>query len=181
MGVLGLWTLLEPAGKPVPLESLSHKVLAVDISISLNQAVRGFRDRQGNAVPHAHLLGLYHRICKLLFYRWECIILKHYHHRYCHFRIKPVFVFDGAPPQLKKDTLARRRMRRSKDSKGAKVASQKILGKYLQRQAVAQRLHWQTQAMESVARVGTEGLHQLIRGGGRGRETYLNCQTFPKL
>ena len=72
-------------------------------------------------------------------------------------------------------------MRRSKDSKAAKVASQKILGNYLQRQAVAQRLHWQTQAMESVARVGTEGLHQLIRGGGRGRETYLNCQTFPKL
>ena len=71
MGVLGLWTLLEPAGKPVPVESLSHKVLAVDISIWLNQAVRGFRDRQGNAVPHAHLLGLYHRICKLLFYRWE--------------------------------------------------------------------------------------------------------------
>ena len=62
-------------------------------------------------------------------------------------------------------------MRRSKDSKAAKVASQKILGNYLQRQAVAQRLHWQTQAMESVARVGTEGLHQLIRGGGRGRET----------
>ena len=86
MGVLGLWTLLEPAGKPVPVESLSHKVLAVDISIWLNQAVRGFRDRQGNAVPHGHLLGLYHRICKLLFYRWECIIVKHYHHRYCHYQ-----------------------------------------------------------------------------------------------
>jgi hypothetical protein len=55
-------------------------------------------------------------------------------------RIKPVFVFDGAPPQLKKDTLARRRMRSSKDSKGANVASQKILGKYLQRQAVAQKV-----------------------------------------
>ena len=160
MGVLGLWTLMEPA---VPVESLSHKVLAVDISIWLNQAVRGFRDRQGNAVPHGHLLGLYHRICKLLFYRWEwfsdCIIII----MIVIFRIKPVFVFDGAPPQLKKDTLARRRMRRSKDSKGAKVASQKILGKYLQRRAVAQRLHWQTQAMESVARVGTEGLHQLYQ------------------
>ena len=74
MGVLGLWTLLDPAGKPVPVESLSHKVLAVDISIWLNQAVRGFRDKQGNAVPHAHLLGLYHRICKLLFYRFKLLI-----------------------------------------------------------------------------------------------------------
>ena len=174
MGVLGLWTLLEPAGKPVPVESLSHKVLAVDISIWLNQAVRGFRDRQGNAVPHGHLLGLYHRICKLLFYRWEwfsdCSIII----IIVIVRIKPVFVFDGAPPQLKKDTLARRRMRRSKDSKAAKVASQKILGNYLQRQVVAQRLQRQTQAMESVARVGTEGLHQLIRGGGGERKICLN-------
>jgi hypothetical protein len=48
---------------------------------------------------------------------------------------------------LKKDTLARRRMRRSKDSKAAKVASQQILGNYLQRQVVAQRLQRQTQAM----------------------------------
>jgi len=163
MGVLGLWNLLEPAGKPVPVESLSHKVLAVDISIWLNQAVRGFRDRQGNAVPHAHLLGLYHRICKLLFYR-----------------IKPVFVFDGAPPQLKKDTLARRRMKRSKDSKAAKVASQKILGNYLQRQAVAQRLQRQTQAMENVARIGTEGLHQLIRSGGRREKDLFELPDIPK-
>ena len=29
MGVHGLWTLLEPAGKPVPLESLENKILAV--------------------------------------------------------------------------------------------------------------------------------------------------------
>ena len=69
---------MEPA---VPVESLSHKVLAVDISIWLNQAELsgGFRDRQENAVAHTHLLGLYHRICKLLFYRWEwfrdCIII----------------------------------------------------------------------------------------------------------
>ena len=61
MGVLGLWTLLEPVGKPVRVESLSGKVLAVDISIWLNQAVRGFRDTQGNGVANAHLLGLYHR------------------------------------------------------------------------------------------------------------------------
>ena len=65
MEVLGLWTLMEPAGKPVAVESLSHKVLAVDISIWLNLAVMGFRDRQENAIPHTHLLGLYHGICIL--------------------------------------------------------------------------------------------------------------------
>jgi len=29
MGVTGLWSLLEPAGKPIPLESLENKILAV--------------------------------------------------------------------------------------------------------------------------------------------------------
>lgn len=59
-----------------------------DISIWLNQAVKGVRDRSGNSVQNAHLLTLFHRICKLLF-----------------FRIKPVFVFDGEAPLLKRQTL----------------------------------------------------------------------------
>ena len=42
MGVLGLWTLLDPVGKPVPVESLSNKVLAVDVSIWLNQVTNIF-------------------------------------------------------------------------------------------------------------------------------------------
>ena len=29
MGVIGLWSLLDPAGKPVSLESLENKILAV--------------------------------------------------------------------------------------------------------------------------------------------------------
>ena len=63
------------------------------MSIWLNQAVKGVRDRHGETVPHAHLIVLFHRICKLL----------HYH-------IKPVFVFDGATPLLKKQTLVSSRM-----------------------------------------------------------------------
>ena len=85
MGVIGLWGLLEPAGNAVPLESLENKIVAVDISIWLNQSVKGYRDKSGNAVANAHLLGLFHRISKLLFYK-----------------IKPVFVFDGKAPDLKK-------------------------------------------------------------------------------
>lgn len=29
MGVQGLWRLIEPSGKPVPLETLENKILAV--------------------------------------------------------------------------------------------------------------------------------------------------------
>lgn len=34
MGVHGLWKLIEPSGKPVPVESLENKVLAVGILLS---------------------------------------------------------------------------------------------------------------------------------------------------
>ena len=68
-----------------------------DVSIWLNQAVKGARDAHGNPLPHAHLLVLFNRICKLLYYH-----------------IKPVFVFDGATPTLKKMTLGRGGARRGK-------------------------------------------------------------------
>lgn len=29
MGVTGLWKLIEPSGKPVPLETLENKILAI--------------------------------------------------------------------------------------------------------------------------------------------------------
>ncbi|KAJ0182074.1 hypothetical protein K1T71_002796 [Dendrolimus kikuchii] len=97
MGVTGLWRLIEPAGKPVPVETLENKVLAVDISIWLHQMVKGYQDAKGAPLPNAHLIGLFQRLCKLLY-----------------FRIKPVFVFDGAYPELKKETIAKRQHDKAK-------------------------------------------------------------------
>ncbi|KPI94605.1 DNA repair protein complementing XP-G cells-like [Papilio xuthus] len=97
MGVTGLWRLIEPAGKPVPVETLENKVLAVDISIWLHQMVKGYQDAKGAPVANAHLMGLFQRLCKLLY-----------------FRIKPVFVFDGGYPDLKKETIAKRQDSKSK-------------------------------------------------------------------
>lgn len=115
-----------------------------DISIWLNQAVKGVRDREGNSVQNAHLLTLFHRICKLLF-----------------FRIKPVFVFDGEAPLLKKQTLvctdtqtfslnrthvpmfdasyflqALRRQRKEEMSRESKQTNEKLLRTFLKRQAL---------------------------------------------
>ncbi|EDV26222.1 uncharacterized protein TRIADDRAFT_23638 [Trichoplax adhaerens] len=90
MGVKGLWKLLESAGQPITLESLENKILAVDISLWLNESLRGMRDHQGSLIENAHLLGLFYRLCKLLF-----------------FKIRPVFVFDGGVPLLKKQTISK--------------------------------------------------------------------------
>lgn len=62
----------------------------VDVSLWLNESLRGMRDHQGSLIQNAHLLGLFYRICKLLF-----------------FKIRPVFVFDGGVPLLKKHTMVR--------------------------------------------------------------------------
>ncbi|XP_060625567.2 DNA excision repair protein ERCC-5 isoform X2 [Anolis sagrei] len=119
MGVQGLWKLLECSGRPINPETLEGKILAVDISIWLNQAVKGVRDRHGNSVPNAHLLTLFHRLCKLLF-----------------FRIRPVFVFDGEAPLLKRQTLAKRRQRKEVAATDSKKTTEKLLRTFLKRQAI---------------------------------------------
>lgn len=63
-------------------------IFDTDISIWIYQVLQGYQDRHGTPRPNAHLLGLFTRICKLLYYK-----------------IKPVFVFDGGVPMLKKNTI----------------------------------------------------------------------------
>ena len=62
--------------------------LKSDVSIWLNKATKGMRDKFGNPIHNAHLIVIFHRICKLLFYK-----------------VKPIFVFDGGVPELKKKTI----------------------------------------------------------------------------
>nr|XP_055191583.1 DNA excision repair protein ERCC-5 isoform X2 [Nyctereutes procyonoides] len=119
MGVRGLWKLLECSGRQVSPETLEGKILAVDISIWLNQALRGVRDCHGNSIGNAHLLTLFHRLCKLLF-----------------FRIRPIFVFDGDAPLLKKQTLAKRRHRKDLAATDSRKTTEKLLKTFLKRQAI---------------------------------------------
>ena len=94
MGIHNFWSLVESSGRNISIETLRGKRLAVDISIWLNQIVRASRTKTGDVVPNAHIYIVILRLCKLLFYG-----------------IKPVIVFDGDAPALKKGTLKRRRER----------------------------------------------------------------------
>ncbi|RLW07584.1 hypothetical protein DV515_00003854, partial [Chloebia gouldiae] len=87
-----------------------------NISIWLNQAIKGARDRGGVSVRNAHLLTLFHRLCKLLF-----------------FRIRPVFVFDGEAPLLKRQTLAKRRQRKEIAINDSRKTTEKLLKTLLKR------------------------------------------------
>lgn len=75
------------------------------------QFVKAMRDEKGEMVRNAHLLGFFRRICKLLF-----------------LRTKPVFVFDGGTPTLKRRTvIARRRQRENAQAKVRKTAEKMLL------------------------------------------------------
>lgn len=120
MGVLGLWRLLDPAGKPTAVETLEGKVLAIDVSIWIHQVLQGYKDGKGDSIQNAHLLGLFNRICKLLY-----------------FKIKPVFVFDGGVPILKKNTIAARRKLKSIAGNKAKNLQQKLMSNLVKRFALS--------------------------------------------
>jgi len=98
MGVKGLWRLLLPVGRRISIETLEGRVLAIDASIWLTQFLKANRDPDtGTVRPGAHLVGFLRRICKLLYHG-----------------IRPVFVFDGATPEIKLREIRARRERREK-------------------------------------------------------------------
>lgn len=73
--------------------------------------MKAMRDERGEMVRNAHLVGFFRRICKLLF-----------------LRTKPVFVFDGGTPALKRRTvIARRRQRENAQTKIRKTAEKLLL------------------------------------------------------
>lgn len=110
-----------PTARPVRLESLSRKKLAVDASIWIYQFLKAVRDSDGNSLPQSHIVGFFRRICKLLY-----------------FGILPVFVFDGGAPALKRQTILKRRERRQGKTESTMETARKLLA--IQVQKLAERL-----------------------------------------
>ncbi|KAJ7650180.1 hypothetical protein FB45DRAFT_819314 [Roridomyces roridus] len=119
MGVKSLWKLLSPVGRPVMLETMEGQIMAIDSSIWIYQFQATMRDNDGRALSNAHVLGFLRRIAKLLFYG-----------------IKPVFVFDGGAPALKRNTLNDRRKKKSGAASSHAKLAEKLLAAQLRRAAV---------------------------------------------
>ncbi|KAK9782161.1 putative DNA repair protein rad13 [Seiridium cardinale] len=116
MGVNGLWTVVQPCARPTNLATLNRKRLAVDASIWIYQFLKAVRDKEGNALRNSHVVGFFRRICKLL---W--------------FGIRPVFVFDGGAPALKRQTITTRKRRREGRREDAVRTAGKLLAVQIQR------------------------------------------------
>ena len=109
---------MQPCARPAKLETLNRKRLAVDASIWIYQFLKAVRDKEGNALRNSHVVGFFRRICKLLFVG-----------------IKPVFVFDGGAPILKRQTVSARKSRREGRREDAVRTAGKLLAVQMQRRA----------------------------------------------
>jgi DNA excision repair protein ERCC-5 len=94
-------------------------VWVTDTSIWLNHFIKAMRDKKGNMISNAHIKGLFSRVCKMLY-----------------FGVRPVFVFDGATPLLKKNTTARRQRAKETSTKKVQQLAEKILLNQLQLQSL---------------------------------------------
>ena len=118
MGVTGLWSIVQPCARPIKIETLNRKRLAVDASIWIYQFLKAVRDKEGNALRNSHVVGFFRRICKLLY-----------------IGIKPVFVFDGGAPVLKRQTISGRKARREGRREDAVRTAGKLLAAQMARRA----------------------------------------------
>ncbi|ODQ64397.1 PIN domain-like protein, partial [Nadsonia fulvescens var. elongata DSM 6958] len=117
MGVRNLWPLLASTARPINVSTLDGRRIAVDASIWIYHFLKAMRDGSGNALAYSHVVGFFRRICKLMF-----------------LGIKPVFVFDGVAPELKRMTIARRRSRREGMRDNARRTAEKLLKEQMQRE-----------------------------------------------
>jgi flap endonuclease-1 len=92
--------------KPISWSQLNNKVLAIDSYNTLYQFLSSIRQADGTPLMDTqgrltgHLTGLFYRTIKWL-----------------EVGIRPVFVFDGTPPDLKRKTLDERRLRKEEAEK----------------------------------------------------------------
>jgi flap endonuclease-1 len=100
--------------KEIDITFLNNKIIAIDTPLWLYQFISSIRqrdgtllmDREGNVT--SHLMGLFTRTSKLMQYG-----------------IKPVFVFDGKPPELKKKETEKRKQAKIEAEKKYKIAVKK--------------------------------------------------------
>lgn len=124
------------------LETLGNKKLAIDSSIWVYQFQLSMRDKEGRALDNAHILGFLRRITKLLYYG-----------------IKPVFVFDGGAPVIKRVAISERKKRKRGGAEGLKKTAEKLLAAQM-RKAAVEDMQKRQQMEETGDYIGEDALYQ---------------------
>ena len=99
--------------EPISYELLAHKTIAIDAYNTIYQFLSAIRQKDGSPLadssgnPTSHLTGLFSRTSKLR-----------------EANIKPVFIFDGKPPEMKKETLLKRKEIKENASRNYELAKE---------------------------------------------------------
>lgn len=133
MGIHGLGRLIADVApeaiKEVELKGYFGRRIAIDASMSLYQFLIAIR-HQNNVMTNesgettSHIVGFFYRTCKLL-----------------EAGIKPVYVFDGKPPQLKSGELQKRKVAREAAEKKLEEAAAADVQKFEKRLVRVTRSH----------------------------------------
>lgn len=111
MGVTGLWDLLSTCGTVSDIGSMGGLRLAVDTSMWLVAILKAAPDASVVAVVFSRLL------------------------RLTYYGVRPVFVFDGTPPELKQQTLKKRAHRRDTNKNSLESTVQALLLAHMKKKA----------------------------------------------
>ncbi|KAH9936186.1 PIN domain-like protein [Fomitopsis serialis] len=119
MGIKGLTSLLvEHAPKAITeheIKTLFGRKVAVDASMSIYQFLIAVRQKDGEMLTNdagettSHLMGFFYRTIRMV-----------------ENGIKPLYVFDGKPPELKAGVLSKRLARREEAKEGAKKRKRQV-------------------------------------------------------
>ena len=114
MGSKGLWAFIRPIIKRIPLANLKNKRLIIDIILYLHKQIIGIRNKGHDIINNRgkninHLVSLYHILKNLI-----------------NVDILPICVFDGKPPELKKQTITKRKAITEKSKQLVSLISNEI-------------------------------------------------------
>ena len=114
MGSKGLWAFIQPIIKRIPLDNLRNKRLILDIILYLHKQIIGIRNKGCDIVNNRgkninHLVSLYNILKNLI-----------------SIDILPICVFDGKPPELKKQTIIKRKTNTEKSKIMVNIIGEEI-------------------------------------------------------
>lgn len=137
------------------LESLEGKRLAIDSSIWLYHFQMAMRDKEGRTLSNAHILGFLWRILKLI-----------------HFGIRPIFVFDGGAPVLKRKTLSGRKTRKQGARDDHRRVAERLLHARMREAAVTHVTDKSVEGQDDAQGMAEGGLGSaMTHGHGLGDST----------
>ncbi|KII65877.1 DNA repair protein RAD2 [Thelohanellus kitauei] len=136
MGVSGLWRFLKPLSKILSLTKLKNARVAIDISVWLNKLQKVHMKDGSKRTTSDIVKVIFRKLCELKMAG-----------------IKPIFVFDGSAPELKRKVTFHRRLKREKAMETVEDIKRSITNEALREHALNQQEKPAIEALRSINKI----------------------------